>query len=122
MKKQIVIGVCLISCLAIPAKAQLTDVEHYAAIEKKHAEAENLITVNDFPGAIKIYQEIILLEPDDETAYANMGHIHLILGYTGEAEDNFLNALDINPENETARLGLQKIHDPDAQIGAEGEI
>ena len=90
----------------------MTD-EHIQKLEQLHQEAETLIVTNDFDGAIKKYDEILMFEPDDETAYANLGNAYLILGNTTKAERAFLNALNINPDNEVARSGLTKIHDPD---------
>ena len=85
-------------------------------IEMLHKKAEALILENDLRGALKVYLDIILLEPDDETAYTNMGQAYMILGDTPHANDAFLNALHINSENETALLGLEKIHDPDGAL------
>ncbi|MBI2094916.1 MAG: peptidoglycan-binding protein [Candidatus Omnitrophica bacterium] len=42
----------------------------------------------------------------------------MILGDLGRAENAFLNALDINPSNETAFLGIQRIRDPDSAPAA----
>lgn len=43
----------------------------------------------------------------------------MIQGNFARAEDAFKNALHINPDNEVALLGLQKIHDPDNPIFTE---
>lgn len=85
-------------------------------IEALHQRAEELILQNDFGGAIGVLDEILLLEPDDEVAYSQMGHCYMILGYFERAEQAFQNALHINPENETALLGIQKIRDPDGVL------
>ncbi len=79
-----------------------------------HKKAERLIAQNEIRRAAALYSNIILMEPDDETAYANMGNCYLILGDFKRAEDAFQNALEINPENETALLGIKSIHDPDS--------
>ena len=110
------LGLCLAGVQ--PLEAEATDA-HIAQLQEMHAKAEKLIAVNDFEEAIQIYENIILLEPDDEVAYTNMGHANLLLGNIGEAEDNFLNALHINPDNEAAYLGLQRIQDPDAPLPSE---
>ena len=85
-----------------------------AKLEDMHRKAEKQIAVNDFSAAIGTYRDILLEEPDDETAYANMGRCYLVRGDYGRAREAFLEALDINPENEAARRGLEKIRDPDA--------
>jgi tetratricopeptide (TPR) repeat protein len=87
--------------------------EKLAELEKLHAKAEELVIENKFKQALEVYSEILLLEPDDETAYANSGHVQMILGNFDEAQECFWNALDINPDNLTALEGLKQIEDPD---------
>lgn len=89
-------------------------------IEARHAQAESLIARNEFRTAIQKYTEILLMEPDDETAYVNMGHCYLILGDNRRARTSFQNALDIDPENELAREGLDKVNNPDGTMGLIG--
>ena len=100
--------VLLVLLTAQPALASDT-----AALEKLHGRAEGLIAVNDFRGAIRLYSEIILAEPDDAAAYADMGRCYMILGDFERAESAFKNALHIDPANTTALEGLMRIHDPD---------
>ncbi len=88
--------------------------ENIRQIKSLHRRAENLILKNNFRNAVKVYSDIILLEPDDDLAYSRMGQSYMILGDFGRAENAFLNALDINPENEEALQGLQKMRDPDS--------
>ncbi len=89
-------------------------VEDASVLDELHARAEECIAVNDFRGAIRAYEDAILLEPDDATAYANMGHAYLILGDPDRAKTTFLSALDIDPENELAAAGFRRLQDPDA--------
>ena len=93
--------------------------EHIAKIRALHLGAEDLMEAEHFRQAIELYSEIILLEPDDETAYANMGRAYMMLGQYDRAENAFLNALHINPDNELALLGIQKLRDPDRPLGTE---
>lgn len=98
-------------------------------LERLHAHAEAQIINNDFDGAIRTYSDILLIEPDDETAYTGLGHCYLVLGQFKKANDAYRHALSINPENESAILGIQKIMDPDGlegmvhplQVEAEGD-
>jgi len=83
-------------------------------LEILHEKAEEHILTNDFKGAIKIYEDIILEEPDDETAYTGLGQCYLVLGDYPRARNAYKNALHINPGNETALAGWKKIQDPDA--------
>ena len=120
-KPSSVLALTLFFVWAVPAGAAAPETTvpgvqdpHIQKLEEMHREAERRVAVNDFQGAIEMYREILFLEPDDETAYANMGRCHLIRGELGRAKDAFFQALDINPENETALGGLQKLRDPDA--------
>lgn len=84
-------------------------------LEALHAQAEDLIVSQRFRDALEVYQEILFLEPDDEVAYVNSGRIHLILGNFDQAGRAYENALDINPANEEALAGLERIADPDGR-------
>lgn len=83
-------------------------------LQRMHNHADLLVEQGKIREALKVYDEILLYEPDDEAAYVNMGALYMVLGFYGKAEDSFLNALHINPENEVAVLGLEKIHNPDS--------
>ncbi len=83
-------------------------------LEQLHKRAEEHILKNDFNGAIRLYQDILLEEPDDETAYTGMAQCQMVLGDFANAKISYSNALGINPDNETAVLGLEKIRDPDS--------
>jgi len=83
-------------------------------LEQLHQKAEEHILKNDFRAAIRLYQDILLLEPDDETAYTGLGQCYLVTGDFPRAKEAYLNALQINANNETAALGLKKIADPDS--------
>lgn len=90
--------------------------EHIEKLEKLHRQAENDIAQNNYAAAVHSYRDILLLEPDDEVAYTNLGMIYMILGDNPRAKDSFLNALHINPENALALQGLHRIQDPDRVI------
>ena len=93
-----------------------TSPEKMAQLTRLHEEAEVLVAEDKYREVVDVYLEIILVEPDDEAAYANLGHAYMILGDFARAKDAFKNALHINPENEIALLGLQKISDPDSTL------
>ena len=82
-------------------------------IENLHERAADLMAQHDFRGAVNVYSEILLTEPDDENAYTSMGQAYMVLGDFGRAKDAFQNAIHINPDNELAAYGLKKIADPD---------
>ncbi len=88
-------------------------------LQRLHQKAEESILKNDLTSAVRIYGDILLEEPDDETAYTGLGQCYLILGDFHRAKNAYLNALHINPENETALMGLKRIEDPDSMNFAE---
>lgn len=117
MKKNLLFLCLLLSLIqTAPAHSQtlmeISD-EKINELETLHTKAENCIVQNDFRGAIRLYEDILLIEPDDEVAYTNLGRIYMIQGENQKARESFRNALTINPENETALLGIEKINDPD---------
>ncbi len=101
-----------------PSMSSLSQ-EKIGQLETMHQKATESLLKNDFSDAIRVYSDILLIEPDDEVAYTNLGQIYMILGQQKKAHEAFKNALDINPHNETAIVGIQKILDPD---GVEGMI
>jgi len=85
-------------------------------LELLHAEAAKRMEEMNPREAVKIYTDILLIEPDDDAAYTNMGQAYLMLGDSGRAKDAFLNALHIDPDNDIALAGLKNIADPDSTI------
>ena len=110
----LVFGATNLNAEPTPRNITYTDPDEIYQIDQLYEKASALVKKKDFRGAIRLYQEILFIEPDDETAYTNIGHSYMILGDTAKAKDAFLNALHINPENEVAKLGIQKIVDPDS--------
>jgi tetratricopeptide (TPR) repeat protein len=99
---------------------QVTD-SAITQLELLHAKAAKRMEEMKPREAIKLYIDILLIEPDDDAAYTNMGQAYLMLGDAARAKDAFLNALHINPDNEIALAGLKNIADPDGTI-ASGEM
>lgn len=90
-------------------------------LELLHAKAMKLMDAMEPREAVKLYLDILLIEPDDDAAYTNMGQAYLMLGDADRAKDAFLNALHINPDNDIALAGLKSVADPDGTI-ASGEM
>ena len=101
------------SSFAAPRSIASVTRNHVERLDEMHRQAAEFLTVNDFHSALRVYTDIILMEPDDETAYEGLGQIHLIQGQTKKAREAFENALQINPDNEVAAAGIKKILDPD---------
>ena len=87
--------------------------EEISRLENLHQRADSLMGQKNFRGAIDVYSEILLIEPDDDAAYINMAQAYMVLGDFRQAGNAFENALHINPDNEIARSGLRKIANPD---------
>ena len=81
--------------------------------EKAEAAYHNAINI-DLENRKEIapfYENFILQNPSDDTAYTNLGYAYLMLGENSKAKDAFRDALSIQPDNESARAGLRKIGD-----------
>ncbi len=52
------------------------------------------------------YENMVLRNPDDDMAYADLGYAYLILGEAVKAKNAFSESLHINPENGPAQKGL----------------
>lgn len=113
-------GIILLSPLianAEPKNITTISAEQLSQLETLHQQATDLLIKNDFQGALHAYSDILLNEPDDETAYTGLGQIYMVLGQLKKARDAFENALHINPDNQVALHGMQKIMDPDGVDG-----
>ena len=64
-----------------------------------HEQALKLVSEKNFKEALKIYEEIVLRNPDDDEAYIIMGHSYLLTGQHQKAENAFHNAVNIDPKN-----------------------
>ena len=69
------------------------------SLNAMHEEALEYVADKRYDKAAKIYQEIILMNPDDDQAYIILGHIYLLSGLYDKAEESFMNAVHIDPEN-----------------------
>ncbi len=91
--------------------------EKVAELESMHQQAIDFLIMNDFQGAVRTYSDILLMEPDDETAYTGLGQIYMVQGRYKQANNAFQNALNINGDNQVALAGIRKIMDPDGLEG-----
>ena len=108
------------ACSAEPHGLTSVTPDEIAQLETMHQQATDFLLKNDFQAALRVYSDIVLVEPDDETAYTGLGQIYMVLGQTKKAHDAFQNALQIDPNNEVAIMGIQKIMDPDGVEGMTG--
>lgn len=112
MKRSLWLSTVLVLLGLVPCAAAVTD-DRIKELEGLHRAAESLIVENRFREAIDLYTDIILLEPDDEVAYTNLGNAYLVLGDMGRARRSYEAALNINPDDAAAASGLARILDPD---------
>jgi tetratricopeptide (TPR) repeat protein len=113
------ISVCLLPSASFAGSFASVAPDSIAELESMHQQAIDSLLKNDFEGAIRAYSDILLVEPDDETAYTGLGQIYMVLGRYQKAVESFQNALEINPDNQVAILGIQTVMDPD---GVEGMV
>lgn len=73
--------------------------DRIAQIALLHEEALLKVADRRFSEARRLYEEIILLSPDDDEAYLLMGHTALAEGRPEEAARAFANAIHIDPSN-----------------------
>ncbi len=68
-------------------------------IYRMHEQALRSVAQQKYEEAEKIYEEIVLLSPDDDEAYLLLGHAGLAAGHYRKAGRAFHNAIHIRPEN-----------------------
>lgn len=76
-------------------EAQLKD------IYRLHERALDLVRHKKLSEAARVYEEIILISPDDDEAYLLLGHTYLMDTKYQKAAQAFRNAISINTENAT---------------------
>ncbi len=64
-----------------------------------HSNALDYVSQKKYPEALDIYNEIIMLDPEDDQAYIIMGHIHMMMNDFEKAQAAFKNAVHIDPDN-----------------------
>ena len=64
-----------------------------------HEKALSFVGQNNLSDAIKIYEQIVLADSNDDQAYLIMGHCHLLLGHIHSAEIAYHNAVAIDTDN-----------------------
>ncbi|MBI3252655.1 MAG: tetratricopeptide repeat protein [Candidatus Omnitrophica bacterium] len=61
--------------------------------------ALELVAQKKYREAARVYEEIVLSQPDDDETYLILGHTDLLAGDYEKAENAFYNAVHIDPEN-----------------------
>jgi tetratricopeptide (TPR) repeat protein len=69
------------------------------AIHGLHEQALSHVAAGRFEEAERVYEEIVLLSPDDDEAYLLLGHSGLAAGHYEKAASAFRNAMHIEPAN-----------------------
>ena len=68
-------------------------------IDQMHEKALSFLAEGDFDKAERSYEEIVLLNPDDDEAYLLLGHTRLAAGRYKKAAEAFGGAIQIDPDN-----------------------
>ncbi len=91
---------------AVPASGSSIDIAAEKELDEKlndiyrmHEKALQSVAARHFDEAEKIYEEIVLLSPDDEEAYMLLGHTCLAGGDYEKAGQAFHSAIHIDPQN-----------------------
>ncbi len=64
-----------------------------------HERALKYVTEGRFRDAVRLYEEIVMKNPEDDEAYLIMGHTYLLMGQYQKSERAFANAVHIDPAN-----------------------
>lgn len=64
-----------------------------------HEKALKLVSERRLLEAATVYEEILLVDPEDDQAYLILGHVRLLSGAYDQAEEAFLNAVHIEEGN-----------------------
>lgn len=82
---------------SVPAEA--VTLEPGSPNKELHEKALAYVAEQRLEDAVRIYQEIILQDPEDDQAYMIMGHCYLLQGFYTKAEEAFDNAVHIDEAN-----------------------
>jgi tetratricopeptide (TPR) repeat protein len=73
--------------------------ERLDQVYERHEKALAYVAGDRLVEACRLYEEILLLSPDDGEAYLLLGHCRLLLKDYDKAKNAFLNAVNIDPNN-----------------------
>ncbi len=65
-------------------------------------QGEDLLKNGDYQGAVKVYSQVLQLDPKDNHAYVNRGRARFELGDKRGAVDDFSEAVQLNPNDAEA--------------------
>ena len=68
--------------------------------------AENFYQKNDYKSAIKFYEKLLKVEPDNPITFSNMGDCHFNMGKYGEAVQYYQKAIELKKDYVTAYYNL----------------
>lgn len=92
---------------------QRTAQEQRSVVSSYLWRAQELERKQDFPGAIKELRDALKLEPQNGDIHCRLGVIYLRTNQGTMAKIHFRKALEINPQDQRAQQGLQRV-DPTA--------
>jgi tetratricopeptide (TPR) repeat protein len=84
--------------------ALITDRSVLPRADELSFNAINALVSNDFPSAIKAYEEIASLTPKEAHAYVDLGRAYEKIGDTAKATENYVQATNLDMQNALAFL------------------
>lgn len=81
-----------------------------ASISASTAQADAAFLADDFPMALKLYQQVVDDEGASSDLYYNIGNTYYRMGQNGRAIANYERALRIDPTNKDARANLEFVN------------
>lgn len=81
-------------------------VQESSEITALKAEAVNKLQIPDIPGAIAVYEKLIVLSPTDSTNYSNIGQLYAMMQEYELAERALKRAIEVNPNDLVARNNM----------------
>ncbi|GEM_PF-5333503 len=95
--------------------------ELYFQIMEKSAGAEKKVALmnagniffhyTNYPRATAYYQEALLIDPEDDNIFYNLGTVNVLMKDYNEALINFQKSLTLNPRNDKAAMALVLLYD-----------
>ncbi|MBI4352438.1 MAG: tetratricopeptide repeat protein [Candidatus Omnitrophica bacterium] len=77
----------------------VADTIAFVSTNELHEKALGYVQNETYDEAVKIYEQIILQDPDDDEAYLLLGHLYVLESQYNKAKRAFLNAVHIDPQN-----------------------
>jgi spermidine synthase len=99
------------------SESQIAEIEKKARVERLLEDANETFNRGNATGALKLYEEVLLNDPENILTYLNMGNVLSALNRFDEAEAAFVRTLVINPYYIFGAEALARLHLSAGRIG-----